>query len=162
MDLSARQLSALKVMGLPVWEFRSASENEQYETNEELSQELIEKLTQSNCWVVLECQPDEKINTLLHAMLFAIGLAANEFVTIHPNQFTQAQQLNFGKKGILVLGEQLSDKLLEQKYDRGEVVILNDFSLVISHSLSSLLDKPLLKAEAWKDCLLIKNELLAC
>mgnify|MGYP000030904022 FL=1 len=161
MDLSPRQLSSLKTMGVPVWEFRSTISNDS-DRVDELSGELIDQLSQCNCWVMVESQLDEQTNTLLNAMLFAIGLTAADFVVINPKHFEHVQQLNLSKKFIFSLGEQVIEKVNEQNVNKGEIVVLKDFSLLISHSLPSIISKPLLKAEVWKHLRLVKHELLAC
>lgn len=149
MALSARQLSALDIMGIPVWEYRT-NEVLSEPVNEALSQQQRDRLLESQCWVVSDKIENEQMHRLLHAMLFSIGIDASQFALINPEHISEVEQLDSANKVILTLGE----------LDVANLVDKN--ASVVSHSLLKLLEQAELKSEAWLALQRVKQALALC
>jgi len=151
MELNSRQLAALKVMGLPVWESRddeaSAQISAEYDV---LSDELIQQLERCNCWVLIDADIDEPANRLLQSMMFAIGLEWANYTVINSSQVMAALHSTSSRKVLLVFGSELVNNVPQQ------------FTSVATHSLNDLLSQPELKAQAWQDLRMARDELTLC
>lgn len=163
MDLTPRQLSSLKDMGIPVWEVRSTEPEQTIPVAEQrVSAEPSEQLL--NCdWVVLiDAQTYTKqAGQLLHAMLYAIGIEQNQVAIIDSEQLSQLQKVSSQSKILFVLGEHLAQPLQKDTLSRGSVyhVLNSQITTVISFSLDELLANPANKALAWQDLKLAKQTL---
>ncbi|NOQ82029.1 MAG: hypothetical protein GQ548_05850 [Methylophaga sp.] len=164
MELTPRQLSSLKEMGIPVWEFRSTEAEQAVFVDKQLaSTEPSEKLL--NCdWVVLIDGQNysEQAQRLLHAMLFAIGIEQNQVVIIDSEQLTQLQNMPRQRKVLIVLSEVIAKSLLGESVIRGSVhqTLNSQISTVVSFGLDELLENPENKALAWQDLQLAKQALV--
>jgi len=164
MDLTPGQLSSLKEMGIPVWEFRTAEAEQTDSVVEQLvSTEPSEQLL--NCdWVVLiDAQAySEQARQLLHAMLYAIGVEHNQVAIIDSEQLASLQNLPSQNKVLFVLGEQLAQSLLSDTVSRGAIhqAFNTQITTVVSFSLDELLASPVNKALAWQDLQLAKQALI--
>ena len=164
MELTPRQLSSLKEMGLPVWEFRSAEPQQTLAVAEQLdSTEPSEQLL--NCdWVVLiDAQTySDQARQLLHAMLHAIGIEQSQVAIIDSDQLAQLENIPSQKKVLFILGGHLAKSLLSDTINRGSVhqALNSQITTVISFSLDELLASPANKALVWQDLLLAKQALI--
>jgi DNA polymerase III psi subunit len=129
MSLAAEQLYALQEMGIPVWQLRDHPEQ-------------IEPVDLSNCETVIVCEhfePGSPQHHLLTAILNALHI---DIATVARMSIQQAQhQLGeLALKSVICFGEETKAGLAEQT-----AVSLK----FVTASLSTLLAKPQLKAEAW-------------
>lgn len=150
MELNSRQLSSLDEMGITVWEFRT--ENTENVVKEPLSPEILERVIACPWLVVLDVQLyGEAEQRLLYAMLFSIGLSFEHIVILSPSQFDtlegEGREDLFKQKIAFVLGERLL----------GEKSIAPQHCVITRFSLTELLNKPELKAQAWHDLQLAKK-----
>jgi hypothetical protein len=136
-------------MGIPVWEYRTDDVVGEL-VNEALSQELIDRLLECQCWVVTDKVENEQMHRLLHAMLFSIDIDASQFALIYPEHISEVMQLDASNKVILFLGELQDTNLADKNIS------------VVSHSLLKLLEQAELKSEAWLALLRVKQALARC
>jgi DNA polymerase III psi subunit len=160
--LTPGQFSTLTEIGIPVWEFRSQISSSRRIDNVEASQvEAYAPLPNVDC-LLLVAEQDINIETqrLLQAMLFAIGLTDSNSALVSPNQLSQLYAEINQHKVIVAFGEQLIPEVLSTKaIDRGQIYSSADAAvkIIISLSLSSLLESPAKKALAWQDLQLVKT-----
>jgi len=156
MELTPSQLSSLNDMGIPVWALRGS--------DSECSSGAEQYAASCDCLVLIESHNDEqKYNRLLNAMLFAIGLKAQDYECITVDQLSQLQNTDNQKRVLLVFGEQLAQSLWGRSVIRGEPhrTVNSEISTVVSFSLNELLSSPQNKALAWHDLQLAKELLNA-
>ncbi len=160
--LAPGQLSTLTEMGIPVWEFRSqeAATSVPIEAVNILD-ESCAPLPAVDCLIVVADQDDgNEAKRLLHAMLFSIGLAPNNSAVVSPQQLSQLQTTGNVHKVIIAFGEQLiPEELNSQATERGHIYCSPDsvLKIIVSLSLTALLNSPDKKALAWQDLQLLKT-----
>ena len=158
MDLTPSQLSSLNEMGIPVWELRT----EQFEEKQAGVTQLVEPLLSCSCVVMVESWTnDEQAQRLLKAIMFAIGLSAEQFTVITPDQLEQLQEPTSKHKLLLVLGERFAQSLWGKSVTRGSPhnMLTSQISTVVSMSIDEILASPENKYLAWQDLLLAKKSL---
>jgi len=153
------QLSTLTEMGIPVWELRSQAMSS---TNTApVNTEFYEPLPAVDCLMVVAEQDDsDAAKLLVQAMLFSIGLSASNSAIVSPQQLSQLLTTPHQHKVIFAFGEQLIPKALSSHAtDRGHIYSSSDSALkiIISLSLTTLLNSPAKKALAWQDLQLLKS-----
>jgi len=161
--LASGQLSTLTEMGIPVWELRSQHLSSAVTATIEdvnVDAEFSEPLPAVDCLVVVAEQDDgDEARRLLHAMLLSIGLTTHNSAIVSPKQLGQLMTLPTKHKALVAFGEQLVPQALNsQATDRGHVYPSSDSDLkiIISLSLTVLLNSPDKKALAWQDLQLLK------
>ncbi len=156
--LEPGQLSTLTEMGIPVWELRSQATSSANTTP--VNAEFYEPLPAVDCLIVVAEQDDsEEAKLLLHAMLYSIGLTPHNSAIVSPQQLSQLLTTPHQHKVLLAFGEQLVPQALHpQAIDRGHIYSSSDSALkiIISLSLTTLLNTPDKKALAWQDLQLLK------
>jgi len=164
MELNPWQLSSLKDMGIPVWEFRS---NESEHTPAEVEQanftEMSEQLLKSEWVVVIDDENySEQAQSLLHAMLLAIGIDEQKLAIITLKQVMQLQNIPSQNKVLFVLGEAVARIAFSESICRDLIhqTLNTNIKTVVSFSLNELLENPVNKALAWHDLQLAKQALL--
>lgn len=158
--LAPGQLSTLTEMGIPVWEFRSQETSSPTTIDSvNVNAEFYEPLPAVDCLMVLAEQDDgDEAKRLLHAMLFSIGLTPSNSAIVSPQQLNQLQTTPHQHKVLVAFGDQLVPKdLNSQATDRGHIYSSSDSALkiIISLSLTALLNSPEKKALAWQDLQLL-------
>ncbi|MFW5425897.1 MAG: DNA polymerase III subunit psi [Methylophagaceae bacterium] len=157
MELTPSQLSSLNEMGIPVWELRT-------DNTEQVSNEPVALILQAECLVLLESHSNEQqVQHLLQAMLFAIGLNADQFSIISSDQLPQLQDSSVPQKLLLVFGESFAQSLWGRSAVRGTQHKMLDTQVptIVSFSLDELLVSPENKILAWQDLQLAKQILNA-
>jgi len=156
--LVSGQLSTLTEMGIPVWELRSQATSSANTTP--VNAQFYEPLPAVDCLMVVAEQDDsEEAKRLLHAMLYSIGLTPHNSAIVSPQQLSQLITTPHQHKVLLAFGEQLVPQALNsQAIDRGHIYSKSDSALkiIISLSLTALLNSPAKKALAWQDLQLLK------
>jgi DNA polymerase III psi subunit len=157
--LAPGQLSTLTEMGIPVWELRSQATTSPADVAP-VNAEFYEPLPAVDClMVVAEQDNGDEAKRLLHAMLFAIGLTPRNSAIVSPQQLNQLVTTPHQHKVLVAFGEQLVPQALSsQATDRGHIYSSSDSALkiIISLSLTTLLNSPDKKALAWQDLQLLK------
>jgi len=129
MNLATEQLYALQEMGIPVWQLRDRPEQ-------------IEPVDISNCATVIVCEQFESGSPhqhLLTAILKALKIDIAAVMTMSIQQ-AQHQAHELALKSVICFGE-----------TKAALGLKTAVSLkIVNPSLSALLAKPELKAEAWK------------
>lgn len=155
------QFSTLTEMGIPVWELRTA-ENDTL-VSDVANTDHYEALPAVDCLIVLAEQDNhDDAKRLLQAMLFSIGLTQNNSAIVRPNQLHQLSEIanSLTQHQLLIaFGDDLVPKTLSsQTLVRGQVYSANDSAIrmIISLSLTTLLNSPDKKALAWQDLQLLK------
>lgn len=162
--LAPGQLSTLTEMGIPVWEFRSQATSSPTDANTiaPINAEFYVPLPAVDCLMVVAEQDDsDEAKRLLHAMLFSAGLTANNSAIVSPKQLSQLLTSPSQHKVLVAFGEQLVPRALlnSQAIDRGHIYSSpdSDLKIIISLSLTALLNSPDKKALAWQDLQLLKT-----
>jgi len=159
--LALGQLSSLTEMGIPVWELRSQASSSRVETIDSSITQSCDPLPNVDClMVVAEQEFNDEAQRLLQAMLFSIGLTANNYAIVSPKQLSLLQAETSEHKIVVAFGDQLIPQALNAlAIDRGHIYSSADFTvkIIISLSLSSLLASPATKALAWQDLQLVKT-----
>ncbi len=159
MELNPGQLSTRNEMGIPVWELRTANTEP---TISSVDAEPDEQLLQCHCMVMVESQTtNEQAQRLLHAMLSAIGITAQQIAIVTPEQLAQLHNLPSQNNVLLVLGTALAQSLFDDGVIRGQIhqTLRSQLTTVISFSLEDLLNSPENKALVWQDLQLVKANL---
>tara|TARA_R110001583_G_scaffold27202_2_gene97461 strand:+ start:1426 stop:1938 length:513 start_codon:yes stop_codon:yes gene_type:complete len=160
--LAPGQLSTLTEMGIPVWEFRSQEISNLANTHaiKPINAEFYEPLPVVDCLMVVAEQDDnDQARSLLHAMLFSIGLTSGNSAIVSPNQLGQLLTTPSDHRVLIAFGEQLVPQALNaQATERGHIYSSADSALkiIVSLSLTALLNSPEKKALAWQDLQLLK------
>jgi DNA polymerase III psi subunit len=156
--LAPGQLSKLTEMGIPVWELRSQATSPADAAP--VNAEFYGPLPAVDClMVVAEQDNGDEAKRLLHAMLFAIGLTPRNSAIVSPQQLNQLITTPHQHKVLVAFGEQLVPQALSsQAIDRGHIYSTSDSALkiIISLSLTALLNSSEKKALAWQDLQLLK------
>ena len=163
MELTSRQLSSLKEMGIPVWEFRSSKSEEVVPIVDEVIAEQASEQLLSCDWIVMidEQNYGEQAQRLLHAMLLSIGIEEHQLAIINAKQVSQLQNIPSLRKVLIVLGGDIAKKVLGESVVRGAVhkTLDSQISTVVSFGLDDLLENSGSKAHAWQDLQLAKQAL---
>jgi DNA polymerase III psi subunit len=163
--LAPGQLSILTEMRIPVWELRgqetaSPAPIDAANVNADLNTDFYKPLPAVDCLMVVAEQDDtDEAKRLLHAMLFSIGLTSRNSAIVSPQQLSQLLTTPHQHKVLVAFGEQLVPPALHsQATDRGHIYSSSDSALkiIISLSLTTLLNSPAKKALAWQDLQLLK------
>tara|TARA_R110002050_G_scaffold1244_4_gene8668 strand:+ start:104356 stop:104862 length:507 start_codon:yes stop_codon:yes gene_type:complete len=158
--LAPGQLSTLTEMGIPVWELRSQASSSLVETIEPSITQSYEPLPNVDCLMVVADEDfNDEAQRLLQAMLFSIGLTANNSAIVSPKQLSLLQTETSQHKIVVAFGDQLIPQALNAlAIDRGHIYSSADstVNIIISLSLRSLLASPAKKALAWQDLQLVK------
>jgi len=164
MELNPWQLSTLKELGIPVWEFRTNEPKHTAAVVEEVGfTEANEQLLKSEWVVVIDDENySEQAQSLLHAMLQAIGTDEQKLAIITPEQLTQLHNVPSQNKVLFVLGEIVARTAFGESTFRDSIhqTLNSNIKTVVSFSLNELLANPANKALAWHDLQLAKRALL--
>lgn len=159
--LGPGQLASLTEMGISVWELRPPEVTTPAITVEPVIAGVVQPLPAVDCLMVVTEQDDsEEAQRLLRAMLFSIGLTTNNSAIISTQQLGQLQTSSYDYKVLVAFGEQLVPHTLNsQAIDRGQIYSSHDSTLkiIISLSLTTLLNSPDKKTLAWQDLQLLKT-----
>lgn len=157
MQLEPGQLSTLKEMGIPVWEFRTTASNSK--TVELSEQQLLAD------WLIVHDKENhtQQKQHLLTAMMLAIGVDINAVAVVQPNQLPNLASQVIANKIVLVFGKQhlsaLAPELSNYNESQTEVYKLNSpgLNMIVTHDLSELMQQSNKKCETWQSLKLAQH-----
>jgi DNA polymerase III psi subunit len=160
MNLSDSQLVALREIGIPIWEYRT--DNEQTALKEPSLDTNTARLNNntsvstftidaSYLVVVESAQLDVQSNNLLRGITKALGVPVSDIKIVNASQVRQLE-ITETNRYFLILGQEALLSM-DEGYDYQSMtnqIHEYDYNMLVSHSLSDILDDVSRKEDIWK------------